>query len=450
MARSQRLNLQQRNTQHHNLQHANRAGRVIRLLLGWFLLAGIAQEAIAQTPAPAPQPTSSPQPSPPPAKPKPQLNEFPPNPLELKTPDPLLPQGAPPRTLTEAEIQQLGPQLDRLNLEAAAQLKSGERSKAFDTWNRELRLRRLTGLLPEVQALGRVGDVAWRQNQSPQVRVITQRLDAILTLVQSPTFAARPEAANRIALTDAIGLAYEQVRVPSSAASAYEQSLAEARQRQDGVKATATLNTLGQLYLGWFNYPKAAETYRELVTIAQGQGDRTNEAFYLSQLAYTHEQAKQPQQATPYQEKLLTIYQQTNTPNAIAPLQIRLADNYQLADQPAAAEKNYQAAYQLAQVQTQYGYAAEALRKLGRLYKANDRLDAALRVYDYLVGVEQQAYNTYGMMTAYDAIGQIYLSRKAYPQAVSAFQQALALAKQLRYREDYFTAEIQKASAAGN
>ena len=451
--------------------HRNRRGRAtIQLLLG-LLLAGMPGLAIAQsnsstptvtptltptvTPTlipiliPTPAPTPTPATKPKPTKPKPQLNEFPPNPLELRAPDPLLPKGVPPRPLTEAERQQLTPELDRLNLEAAAQLKAGDRTKAFDTWNRELRLRRFTGLLPEVQALGRVGDQAWQKNQSPEVRVITQRLDAILAQMQKPAFTTTPEAANRLALLDAIGFAYEQVRSPGSAANAYEQSLADARQRQDGTKVNATLVTLARLYLNWFNYPKAAETYGELLTAAQSRGDRPNEIVYLSQLAYVHEQAKQPQQAIPYQEKLIAIYQQSNTPTAIPVLQIRLADNYQLANQAAAAEKNYQAAYSLAQSVTQYGYAGDALKKLGLLYKANDRLDAALQVYDYLIGVEQQAYNVYGMMSAYDAIGQIHLSRKAYPQAVSAFQQALALAKQLRYREDYFTAQIQKAAAGG-
>ncbi|MGA7936550.1 MAG: hypothetical protein WCA35_23550, partial [Kovacikia sp.] len=80
------------------------------------------------------------------------------------------------------------------------------------------------------------------------------------------------------------------------------------------------------------------------------------------------------------------------------------------------------------------------------LYLANNRLDAALRVYNFLIGVEQQAYNVYGMMDAYDRIGQIYLSRKAYPQALTAFQRGLVLARQLKYKEDYFTTQIQQIS----
>ena len=50
----------------------------------------------------------------------------------------------------------------------------------------------------------------------------------------------------------------------------------------------------------------------------------------------------------------------------------------------------------------------------------------------------------YGMMNAYDQIGQIQLDRKQNQQALVAFKQGLGLAKQLKYRQDYFTAQIQK------
>jgi len=110
------------------------------------------------------------------------------------------------------------------------------------------------------------------------------------------------------------------------------------------------------------------------------------------------------------------------------------------------AEQNYQEAFKLAQPVFQLAYASDALRKLGALYRSHDRLDAALQVYEYLAGVQQQTYDTYGLMEAYDQMGQIYLARKAYPQALTAFNQGLVAAKQLNYRTDYFTSQIQQVS----
>ncbi len=49
-------------------------------------------------------------------------------------------------------------------------------------------------------------------------------------------------------------------------------------------------------------------------------------------------------------------------------------------------------------------------------------------------------------MSSYDKIGEIYLEQNAYPQALSAFQQGLKLANQLKYKEDYFTRKIESVN----
>ncbi len=316
-----------------------------------------------------------------------------------------------------------------------------------------MRLRRFLGPVEEVKALGRFGDIAWKDSETPQVRWITQRLDKLWDQAKAPTpgFGNNINLNNanvvgRTALLEALGLAYQQVRQPQTAVAVYQQVIQEARQRKDSKKIDETLNTLAQLHLSWFDYPNAAASYKELLNRTRARGDATNEGIYLSQLSYVYEQAKQPADAIPYQQQLVNFYIKQNNPNLVPALKIKIADNYQLISRPDLAERNYQSAYQLAQPLLELGYASEALKKLGALYLFNNRLDAALRVYNYLVGVEQQAYNVYGMMDAYDQLGQIYLVRKAYPQARTAFQRGLGLAKQLKYKEDYFTTQIQKIS----
>ncbi|MBL1176432.1 tetratricopeptide repeat protein [Pantanalinema sp. GBBB05] len=531
-------------------------------------------------------------------------DEFPPNPLELTTPDPLLPN--PPRPLNAQEQQQLAIACDALNLEAQAKLQAGDRIGAFDLWNRELRLRRFLGLVPEIQALGRVGDIAWKETDTAQVRWITKRLDAILnqilpppapsTVTPTPTPTPTPtnpgkipvtpspqppasgttpnqssspqpptmgnaqsaairsnsspsssapvnsaqirtnqsgsirvnsssssnapsgavqssssqpsrsqaitvqsgsvqpnlaqagttatptnqppattipnrnipvtsptptsstttppllnlDPATKIRVLEALGIAYQQVRLPQVAVRIYEQILADARQRRDEAKIESTLITLGQLHLSWFSYDPAATAFRELLDRSRARGDRPYEILYLNQLAYIHEQAKQPEAAIAYQQQLIALYQTVmQDPKPIPALQIRIGDNYYSMGRLDLAEQSYQAAYQLAQPLLQLAHASDSLQKLAALYLANNRLDAALRVYDFLIGVEQQAYNTYGVMAAYDKIGQIYISRKEYPQAILAFRRGLDLARQLKYREDYFTGQIQQAAQQG-
>ena len=63
-----------------------------------------------------------------------------------------------------------------------------------------------------------------------------------------------------------------------------------------------------------------------------------------------------------------------------------------------------------------------------------------------LLQAQQLASNTYGMMTTYDRIGQIYLKRANYPEALAAFQKGLELAQQLQYQETYFAGRIKQVN----
>ncbi|HEY9602970.1 MAG TPA: hypothetical protein V6C85_15250, partial [Allocoleopsis sp.] len=162
---------------------------------------------------------------------KPQPEEFRPNPLELKTPDPLLPKKK--ESLTPEERSQLRESLDRLNTEATALLQANKPDEAFDVWYRELRLRRVLGPLEEVTALGRVGAIAWENNRKFDTNVISQRLLAIQQEAEQKK-TMNPE------LLRALAQAYQQVRLPEPAVKAYQQILADQRQRGDGAAQEET------------------------------------------------------------------------------------------------------------------------------------------------------------------------------------------------------------------
>ena len=81
----------------------------------------------ATSPTPQPSPVNQPT-SPAPQKPSSQPDRFPPSPLELTTPDPLLPGGL-ERPLSESERQKLATALDDLNAQAIASVSIGEYSQ---------------------------------------------------------------------------------------------------------------------------------------------------------------------------------------------------------------------------------------------------------------------------------------------------------------------------------
>jgi tetratricopeptide (TPR) repeat protein len=369
-------------------------------------------------------------------------DRFPPSPLEINTVDPLLPLKPEKQPLSAQERQQLEAALDKLNQEATAKLQAGDTQGAFNTWNRELRLRRYLGALQEVQALGRVGAIAYQKNERPQVQYITERLQAIQQQAQSQK---PPE----LELLQALGQAYQQVRSPQKAVEVYNQVLGIVRQQQNAAKEVEILQIIGNLHLDWFDYPKAAATYEQLLRLAIARGDSASQLTYLQQLAYIYEQGKQPQQAIKIRNQLVQIYQNQNTFTQIPALKQAIGSDYEslARENPnllREAFNNYQEAYTTAWQLQQYVRAGEALQKLIALYRSQGQIEEALQASQILIQSQQLASNFYGLMNAYDLIGQIYLERKNYPQALTAFHKGLEVAQQLKYEENYFSEQIKK------
>lgn len=377
-------------------------------------------------------------------------DKFPPSPLEITTPDPLLPRlPKDKQSLTLEEQQKLEPALDALNQEAGAKLQAGDEVAAFEIWNRELRLRRFLGSLAEVQALSRVGAIAWKENDGPEVQYITQRLQAIQKQAESQKTTAEID----LQLWRSLGQAYQNVRSPKLALEAYSQVLLVVRQQKNPIALVEMLKTIGELHLSWFDYRKAAPIYEELLALATSQGERVNEVTYLQRLADIYEQTKQPQQSLNVLNKLAEIYVNENNLTEIPELKLAIASDYEsLAKKDPnlllEAFKNYQEAYTTAWQLQEYVRAGEALQKLIALYRSQGQTDEALQASQILVQTQTQATNFYGMMQAYDQIGQLYLERKEFPQALTAFKKGLELAQQLKYEEAYFTGQIEKVSKA--
>ncbi len=381
---------------------------VLKLLIGTTFWLCMATNAIA---APAKAPPA----------------EFPINPLEIKTPDPLLPSPSP----TPEQQKTLSLALDELNNQAQAKLNTGDKLGAFETWNRELRLRRVLGFLAETQALGRVGAIAWTENERYQVQVITQRLNAISLQLKS---------SNDLQLLTTLATAFEQVRVPKSALAVYTQILT--LQPPGSAAAEETLQTIAQLHLSWFDYPQAVASYNQLLTLARSKSDRLGELAYLQQLAYIYDRSKQRQQAVDIKQQLLAVYQQENSLTDIPALHLAIATDYEVLGQLEQAFASYQQAYTSAWALQQFFQAGDALRKLVALYRSQEQIDEALQTSRILLQADEQAINVYGMMNTYDQIGQINIQRGNYPEALAAFQNGLELAKQLQYQEDYFAQQI--------
>ncbi len=389
------------------------------------------------------------------------LDQFSPNPLEVTTPDPLTPAN---ESLSSTQREELTAALEQLNLEAAAKLQAGDGAGAFDIWFRELRLRRYLGQAAEIAALSRVGSVAWSSSKNLELQLITKRLQAIQKQVRS-------QVPLNTELLPALAAAFGQVRAKGPTVEVYQEILDNARQNQDILAQGQLLKAIGQIHINWLSYDKAAPVYEELATLIQenrplftansvvpnsvlsaGNGappqpvTAPTEVDTLRQLAYVYQQSKQPLKAIAAREKLASVYLNLQNPSAIPPLKIAIATDYQTLGQINLAAQYYQEAYNLAVPIQQYAQASEALDKLALLYRSQKQWEPTLRIYQMQLLLEERAYNFYGLMNAYDNIGQVYQEMKDYNKALEAYQKGLEVAKKMGHRQEYFDKKILKVN----
>ncbi|MEG3839443.1 tetratricopeptide repeat protein [Microcoleus sp. herbarium14] len=391
----------------------------------------------------------------------PALDQFSPNPLEITTPDPLAPAN---ESLSSTQREELTAALQQLNLEAVAKLQAGDGAGAFDIWFRELRLRRYLGPAAEIAALSRVGSVAWSSSKNLELQLITKRLQAIQKQVRS-------QVPMNTELLPVLAAAFQQVRAKGPTVEVYQEILDNARKNQDILAQGQLLKDLGLIHINWLSYDKAAPLYEELATLIQenralfaansvvtnpavvaGNGappqpvTPPTEVDALRQLAYVYQQSKQPLKAIAAREKLASVYLNLQNPSAIPPLKIAIATDYQTLGQINLAAQYYQEAYNLAVPIQQYAQASEALDKLALLYRSQKQWEPTLRIYQMQLLLEERAYNFYGLMNAYDNLGQVYQEMKDYNKALEAYQKGLEVAKRLGHRQEYFDKKILKVN----
>lgn len=390
----------------------------------------------------------------------PALDQFSPNPLEITTPDPLKPAS---ESLSNTQREELKAALQQLNLEAATKLQAGDGAGAFDIWFRELRLRRYLGPALEIAALSRVGSVAWSSGKNLELQLITKRLETIQKQVRSQV-PANSE------LLPVLAAAFGQVRAKGPTVEVYQEILDNARKNQDILAQGQILKTIGQIHINWLSYDKAAPVYEELATLIQenralfaansavinpavvaGNGapqpvTLPTEVDTLRQLAYAYQQSKQPLKAIAAREKLASVYLNLQNPSAIPPLKIAIATDYQSIGQINLAAQYYQEAYNLAVPIQQYAQASEALDKLALLYRSQKQWEPTLRIYQMQLLLEERAFNFYGLMSAYDNLGQVYQEMTDYDKALEAYQKGLEVAKRLGHRQEYFDKKILKVN----
>ena len=338
----------------------------------------------------------------------------------------LIPPGYGRRELTSFEkyrIEEAIPELDRA---AEAELEQGNGDEAMKLWYRRLMLTRALDRIQEIQALGEIGAIAWKENRGTDVRNIAERLIAI-----------EEESARRVSLDtlNKLATAYQQVRYLDRATDIYQQIVVNSKKQNN--LAEQDLETLGELYLARFKYSQAADVYQELLGLTEP--NEPKQVVYLQKLADIYDRIERPEQGIAVKQRLIE-YIESESDEAID-LEIGIAGDYETLNQINEAIEVYNRALEIALTNQKLATASDILSRLGEIYQ-DKQIDKAIANYNKLLEIQQLSYNYYGMLDTYDTLGKIYLNSDK-TKAKQYFQKALELATTLDYKVKYFSDRLE-------
>lgn len=311
-------------------------------------------------------------------------------------------------------------------LEAAGftQWNLGNQTEAWQYWGRQLRLRQaLPDRIAEVESLGRIGAIAWENNQTEPVSSITERLVAI----EKTDF---PQDYN---LLLPLATAYEQIRDSQRAIALYRQHVATLA---DPYKPEI-LRLIAQLAQAWFKTDEALAALEEIKALnALTVTDR-------EQLVILYKQTNQPEKAIATQQQLTALYLQDQDPSQLIRTYQDIAENYaQLQDyrQAVSFSRN---AFTLAWEMRYFDAAESTLSQLAQLYLVQGKNEPGIQVYEQLLTVQAASSNHFGLMETYRTLGTLYQQAGRYPEARLVFQEGLAIAQELNHNINAFTQAIE-------
>lgn len=395
--------------------------------------------------------------------------------------DPILPALMLERPYSPLERSAIADSLTQLDQIAQQQLANGDADTAFELWQREVRLRRVFGPVEELNAISRVATLAWQQQRPVEVQLLTLRTREIWETVEAALnnfeaqdsdaedtgnstdnneqlgdsapedLANNPEqilmagdSASDVAVLLNMAQTFATLRDIDASVEVYQQLIAlTAEQNGD---PTAQRKELAELHLAWFQFADAADVYLALLSDARTKGNQVQETDYLERLVYSYQQADSFTNAVRAQTDLIELYQAQGDAEKLPGLLVAIAQNYRTLNLHKNAIAYYRSAYSAAQRFDQFSFSAQVLTDLGSLYESLALNNEALGAYNLLVPVEQQAYNTYGVMNAHDRIGQLRRRQGNTFEALKAFEKALVLANQLNLRQDYFIEQIESVT----
>lgn len=352
--------------------------------------------------------------------------------------DPLLPELPIVRPLSPLERSALEADLDRLAVEAEGLYLRGQTDGAFALWMREVRLRRILSFEQELQTIQKVSVRAWESSRTPETQLLTARLQQIQALL------LRREPPDT-AVLEQVAAAFEVLRDIDSAVAVYGALIEQAQQADDRLEQQRLLEKLASLEESWFRFEAAGETYQALLsTLNPGREDLLKRQQYLKGAIRNYQDAGQLKRAITYQRQLLKQYEETAQVQPAPALLLAIARNYRTLEDLPQAQAFYRVTYTAALALNQSSFASDAIQDLTDIYLGLERFTDVQYLFEQQIAVDSLSYNAYGIMQAFERLGRLYEAEENLDAAITLYQEALILASHLGHREIFFKRQLQQ------
>ncbi|NEO90119.1 MAG: tetratricopeptide repeat protein [Moorea sp. SIO3G5] len=215
------------------------------------------------------------------------------------------------------------------------------------------------------------------------------------------------------------------------AVATYQRVLAIRRQLNDKAGVAATLNNIGQVYIGLSDYPKALDTLQQALRIRQKLEDSTGQAETLNHIGFVYRRLGNYSQALGLHQQALEMATTIGNRDIIGESWHNIAAIYANQGDYDQALELYQQALGIRRETNNRFDEGRTLNNIGGVYYSIGEYSLARDFYQKALVIAREIGNRASVGRIYNNLGLIAGQTGDYTQALEYHQQALAILKEL-------------------
>jgi CHAT domain-containing protein/tetratricopeptide (TPR) repeat protein len=344
------------------------------------------------------------------------------------------------------EFKARGGEGNSLNYIGEVYLAQGKYDKAMGYFQQALVIFTELGKLPdgdrsyEGYTLQYIGETYDKKGQYEQaLKTYQQALDTFRKLSNSSKNNYESLRTSEYLTLNAIGAVYFRLGEYRKALTFYQESLAIHREQRSYIGEAQTLNNMGVIYANLSQYAQALDYYQQaLAIIRQRTVYRGDEAAILNNIAALYFSLGEYPKALNFSQQASEIYKKLSSqelPGVNTKAMDLLYDVLGKSSlNPTFLSKGLAVRAGVGNILNPEGIvrAGEALNlnNIGQIYRNQGQDEKALTLYQQALAIYKEIGNRLGQGITLNNIGQVYDNLRQYEQALNFHQQALAIYKE--------------------